>query len=92
MMDSPTEADVWEPHMKLLLGALDEKQRRWVAGLMSEMIGYGGISRVARISGLDHKTISRGRRDLQSNLEGCPQGRIRAQGAGRPSLQQKTPR
>ncbi len=83
---------VWESHMNLVFAALNEKQRRWVAGLMSEVIGRGGISRVALISGLDYKTISRGRKDLQNQLEGCPQERIRTKGAGRPAVQKKIPR
>ncbi len=86
-MDASTS--VWEPHMNLVLEALNEQQRHLVAGLMSEVIGRGGIARISELSGLDHKTISRGRKDLQNRLEGCPQERVRAKGAGRPQVPKK---
>ena len=38
--------------MNLLLQRLDEQERRWVAGLESKKIGYGGDTAVARITGL----------------------------------------
>lgn len=50
------------------------------------MLGHGGISRVAELSGLDPKTIRRGRADLSQQLSGCPKERIRRVGAGRPTL------
>lgn len=81
----------WLPHLPLVLSELDEKQRRWVAGLLSEVLGYGGISRVAELTGLDPKTIRQGRKDLSEHLSGCPKDRVRRRGAGRPTLQ-KTPR
>lgn len=57
------EAD-WLHHLPLVLSELDEKQRRWVAGLLSEVLGRGGIRFVAEVSGLDPKTIRQGRIDL----------------------------
>src|SRR5437588_510369 len=38
--------------MNLLLQRLDEQERRWVAGLESKKIGYGGDTIVACITGL----------------------------------------
>jgi len=38
--------------MNLLLQRLDEQERRWVAGLESKKIGYGGDTVVACITGL----------------------------------------
>ena len=76
----------WFPHLPLVLAELDEKQRRWVAGLLSEVLGYGGISRVSELSGLDRKTIQQGRKDLKAGLSHCPKDRIRRVGAGRPTL------
>ena len=84
------EAD-WLNHLPLVLSELNEKQRRWVAGLLSEMLGHGGISRIAELSGIDPKTIRQGRIDLSQQLSDYPKDRIRRAGAGRPTLK-KTPR
>jgi len=74
----------------MFLHKLDEKQRRWVAGLLSEVLGHGGISKVAAVSGIDPKTIRKGRQDLEEDFQQCPQSGIRHKGAGRPSLQKKS--
>lgn len=76
----------WFDHLPLVLSELDEKQRRWVAGLLSEVLGRGGTRQVAELSGLDPKTIRQGRIDLSQNLSGYPKDRIRRAGAGRPTL------
>lgn len=83
------EAD-WLHHLPLVLSELDEKQRRWVAGLLSEVLGRGGIRFVAEVSGLDPKTIRQGRIDLSQELSGYPKDRIRRAGAGRPTLKKTT--
>jgi hypothetical protein len=80
-MSEPVEA-----HVKLVCGQLNEKHRRWVAGLLSEVVGYGGTKWVADITGLDPKTIRQGRRDLQTGLTDDPHGRVRRAGGGRPPL------
>jgi hypothetical protein len=66
-----------------MMGLLDERQRRWVAALEAERLGYGGTRLVAQITGLDEKTIRRGRRELQAGLETQLRGRLRHPGAGR---------
>ncbi len=85
------DAEDWEVNAKLLFCKLNEKHRRWVAGVMSEMLGWGGTKRVAEVSGLDPKTIRQGRIDLQHNLDGFPTDRVRRLGAGRPPLKKTTP-
>lgn len=79
--------DSWEDHARVIFEELNEKQRRWVAGMMSEMLGWGGTKRVAELTGLDPKTIRQGRIDLQNNLDGFPAERIRREGGGRPPLE-----
>jgi hypothetical protein len=73
-------------HRQLLavLAHLDEHERRWVAALEAVRLGYGGTRAVAQITGLDEKTIRRGRRELASGLSGLGTGRVRRPGAGRP--------
>ncbi len=76
--------------MNLLLSRLDEQQRRWYAALESKRIGYGGDAVVSQITGMDEKTIRRGRAELESSLEGRPADRVRLPGAGRPAVEKKT--
>ncbi len=69
-----------EPHLAAFLKTLNEKQRRLYAGF--ESLRLGGDAIVARRTGLNVKTVARGRRELEAgdlSLE-----RIRAEGAGRP--------
>lgn len=80
----------WEAHARLVFEQLNEKQRRWVAGLLSELLGWGGTKRVANATGVDPKTIRKGRRDLDQQLAPCPVGRVRREGAGRPPLKKRS--
>lgn len=84
---STTEA--WETHTALVLGRLEENQRRWVAGLLSEVLGWGGTKQIAQLSGLDPKTIRQGRLDLANALSDYPPDRVRRAGAGRPSVKKR---
>ena len=47
--------------MNLLLSRLDEQQRRWYVAVEAERIGYGGNVLLGQITGMDDKTIRRGR-------------------------------
>lgn len=76
--------------LRALLPFLDERQRRWVAGLEAQRLGHGGIHLVAQITGLDDKTIRQGIRDLKSGLRAHPKDRIRRPGAGRPRIEDKS--
>lgn len=77
--------------MNLLLGRMDEQQRRWYVGLESQKIGRGGDTLLWRITGLNVETIRRGRRELEDNLQERPPDRIRRKGGGRPPIEKKTP-
>lgn len=81
----------WESHAKSLLEQLNEKQRRWFAGMLAEMLGWGGTKRVAEICGLDPKTIRQGRLDLKAGLDQFSSDRVRRPGAGRPPLKKTIP-
>lgn len=69
-----------EPHLAAFLKTLNEKQRRLYAGFESLRLGADAVA--ARRTGLNVKTVARGRKELEAgniSLE-----RIRAEGAGRP--------
>jgi hypothetical protein len=73
-----------------LLPRLDERSRRLVAAADCAALGRGGISQVARASGLSRPTLYQGVRELE---EGEPRpGRIRRPGGGRKSAEEKYPR
>jgi len=68
-----------------LLGKLDERAIRLAVAADADALGYGGVSFIARASGIDRKTISRGLRDLRETNT-LPAGRIRRSGGGRKPL------
>jgi len=80
----------WSEHVALVFSRLDERQRRWVGSLLSEVLGRGGTKQIAALAGLDPKTLRQGRIDLQRQLEDYPHdGRVRRPGGGRPTLKKK---
>jgi hypothetical protein len=74
-----------------VVASLDERRRRWFAGLLALRQGHGGIRAVAQITGLSRTTIGRGIRELQSGV-GTAGPRVRRPGGGRPALEKKRPR
>lgn len=79
----------YDDYLLLFTSMLNEKQRRWFAGLQSIKLGYGGDKIVAQQLGLDVKTVAKGRVELQAS--DIDLSRIRSAGAGRASVK-KTPK
>src|SRR4051794_7903558 len=74
---------------------LDDRMRRLVAAAESEAIGYGGVSAVARATGVSRRAITEGMKELNRrgtarNAAPVP-SRIRRQGAGRKRSIDKDP-
>lgn len=63
---------------------LNERQRRVIAAADALVLGRGGVSQVARASGLSRTTIHRGQEELDVNDPTDP--RIRQAGGGRQSV------
>lgn len=82
-------SETWESHARVVCEHLNEKHRRWVVGLLAEVIGWGGTQQIAQATGIDPKTIRQGRLDLQQGIEGYPVDRVRRAGGGRPPLKKK---
>ena len=80
---------VLHQQMNLLLSRLDEAQRRWYVALEANRIGHGGEQLLSQITGLDQKTIRRGREELAASLAECPPERVRQPGGGRPPIEKK---
>jgi hypothetical protein len=71
-----------------LLATADERMRRLLAGFLARQHGRGGVSLLARVTGLDRNTITRGLRELgQGHPHASP--RVRHPGAGRPRAEKK---
>jgi transposase len=79
-MQTPAEID------KQCMNHLDERTKRIYAGGLAKKYGYGGISKVHRELGLDHKTIRRGMKELE---EEPMIGRARKKGGGRKKEEEK---
>ena len=71
-----------------LRAGLDERKRRLFAAAEARTAGFGGISAVARATGIARSTIDRGLRDLAAS---APGRKIRRAGGGRLSLTRKDP-
>ena len=76
--------------MNLLLSRLDEQQRRWYLAVESERLGYGADRILYEITGVDEKTIRRGRVELAGSLADRPVDRVRLPGGGRPATKKRT--
>jgi Rhodopirellula transposase DDE domain len=61
---------------------LDERTLRAFAAAEAEALGYGGVSRLARITGLARSTIVRGQVEI-GRLPDVAEGRVRRAGGGR---------
>ena len=74
---------------EVLFQHLDERQRRLVAAADAEQLGHGGVSIVARTSGLSRPTIHKGLRELRE--EPLAAGRTRRAGGGRKGVEEASP-
>lgn len=78
-----------------LAGCLDEARLRLWAAAEALSLGYGGVTRVARVSGLSRLTIYRGLKQLEQEPGAKPLpalGRTRADGGGRKPLTAHDPK
>ena len=69
---------------------LDERSRRLMAASEALALGYGGVSRIRRASGLSRKAIAKGIREIADG-DAMP-GRIRRSGAGRKNIVERDPK
>jgi hypothetical protein len=75
--------------INLFLSRLTEPQRRWYVATLAHEPSGPSDSELARITGLDRKTIQRGRRELATGLMDHPPARQRRAGGGRPRAEKK---
>lgn len=71
---------------------LNERQRRLWAAAEAEVLGYGGVSTVARATKISRRAIHVGLRELKAGGAPLDAGRVRRPGAGRKPLTATQPR
>ena len=77
------EQEVIKARFARVAGMLDERARRAVAASEALTIGWGGITAVARATGVSRKVIQLGIKELTGTTPGAAAGRIRRPGGGR---------
>lgn len=82
--------EVVHHQINVFMSRLDEQQRRWYVALEALRMGHGGAVKMSQITGLSERSISRAKRELEQDLQGRPQDRVRLPGAGRPKVEKKS--
>lgn len=80
--------EVIKRKFETLAGDLNERTRRLTAAAEAMALGRGGISAVARATGISHRTIRQGMKDLEAERV-LDQERIRRVGGGRKKIVDK---
>jgi len=75
--------------MNVLVSTLNEAQRRWYVGSMSQVREGYSDRELSRITGLDVKTIRRGRQEIASGSATAMGSRVRRAGGGRKHAEKK---
>src|SRR5437588_10944282 len=70
--------------------AVGRHERRWYLAVESQRLGHGADRLLFEITGVDEKTIRRGREELAASLAEQPTDRIRQPGGGRPPVEKNT--
>jgi hypothetical protein len=76
---------------RLAAGTLDERGRRTLAASEALTVGWGGITLVARATGLARSTIGLGVKELRGTVAVAAPGRVRRAGGGRKTTVAKDP-
>jgi hypothetical protein len=90
-MKHATVIPVIRSKYEALAPLFNEHQRRLWAASEARVLGYGGISAVARATGLDRDTVAAGLLELDHPETAPPIDRIRRTGAGRKSSAETDP-
>ena len=86
------DVDIIQSHQRinLFLSRLNEPQKRWYVATVSQESDGPSDRQLAIITGLDEKTIRRGKAELQDQLSAWPLDRQRREGGGRLRAEKKT--
>jgi hypothetical protein len=81
--------DALAEKLAVLRPHLNERQWRLLLGAEAVAIGRGGIAAVTQASGAARATVQAGAAEIRQGVE--PDGRVRAAGGGRPSVEEAQP-
>ena len=84
--------DILKQKFAGLLPALNERGRRLAVAAEARALGYGGVAKVARASGVSASTIWRGLRELRKPGRRLDASQVRRAGGGRKRLLDTEPR
>lgn len=95
-MQKDVERERIRQKWEALAPTMDERQQRLWLGAEAEALGYGGVRRVTEATGISHKRIVAGKRDLAELRKHPPkqpprEQRVRRPGAGRPRVEEEDP-
>ena len=90
-MDKDTLIAQIRKRYTLAAGTLDERGRRALAAAEALAVGWGGITLVARATGLSRATIGLGVKELRGTVAVAAPGRVRRPGGGRKKTVAKDP-
>lgn len=82
--------DMIAKKFSMIKNELNERQRRLWAASEAMSLGYGGVSKVSRATGISKATISQGIKELESG-EPLDEGRVRQKGGGRKKATETQP-
>lgn len=89
-MDTDPQTSRWHHHIRTMFHQLTEAQRRWFVGMLSLQPNSPTDIELAQITGLDPKTIRRGRREVAAAGPTDLPLRQRRVGGGRLAAEKKT--
>lgn len=90
MISKQEEKNILERYTSIKPFLYNEQQRRVYAAAEARIIGYGGISILSRITGIDRETISKGIQEVE-NSANIDISRIRSAGGGRKKIEEIDP-
>ena len=88
-MKRSTDIEAIAERYQVLAPALDERQRRLLAAAESCALGYGGVTAVAKATGISRRAITAGAKELAEGVGASD--RVRRPGAGRKKTIEKDP-
>ncbi|GGV44989.1 hypothetical protein GCM10010182_81780 [Actinomadura cremea] len=91
MATSSEVLDQLSLRFEALVPHLNERQRRLLLAAEARLLGHGGVRAVARVAGASETTVRKGVFELEAGGGVLPDGRVRRQGGGRKSLEERDP-
>jgi hypothetical protein len=90
MISDREERNILDRYIAMKPYLYNEQLRRIYAASEAKVIGYGGITILSKITGLDRETISRGIKELE-NPDNIDTSRVRNIGGGRKKIEEIEP-